>query len=160
MLCKAGINHAAAARKNRRSKAVPTLIVLLGISVLFLVKSANAQASADPSAYRLIGTVLAGEFTGAVIDEAAGGQTFYRLHEKLPDGSELFKVQPDSILLKTNDGGLYEIFIAHDTKAAAQQAAPQPQAVSPGPVIVTDKPAQKETFRDKRRRLRRAADEN
>jgi hypothetical protein len=112
-------------------------LAIIGLHIflsLILVARANAQPSADPSSLRLIGTVMAGRFTGAVLGDAKGEQTFYRLYENLPDGSQLVKVQRDHILVKRSDGAVYEIYIAHDTNTAVLQSAPPVVAAPPPPV--------------------------
>jgi hypothetical protein len=113
---------------------MPLLIALLIVvfAALFIINTADAQtaSASGPSSYRLIGTVEAGGFIGAVLDDAKGEQLFYRLHEKLPDGSEIVKVQNNRILVKKSDGALYELFTSHDMKTALQQSAP-----SAGPVV-------------------------
>src|SRR5512147_346231 len=104
-------------------------------SALFPAGIAGAQAAQglDPSSYRLIGTILANGHSGAVLVDSKGEQTFYRLHDTLPDGSTVAAVRSDSILVLRSDGTLYEIFIAHDTKSAVPQAGPPPGAVSVTP---------------------------
>ena len=64
-----------------------------------------AQASA-PSVYVLIGTIEGEHFSGAVLDSPENPQAFYRLNEKLPDGSRLVKVKHDSVSLKRSDGSV------------------------------------------------------
>jgi hypothetical protein len=85
---------------------MPLLLPLLLSSALFPVDTAGAQQAQgpDPSSYRLIGTITADGLTGAVLVDAKGEQTFYRLHERLQDGSQLAGVRSDSILLKRDDG--------------------------------------------------------
>jgi hypothetical protein len=80
-----------------------------------------AVASSD---LRLVGTVQSNTFSGAVLSDASGTQLFYRLHERLPDESQIVKVQSDSILLKRTDGMLYELFVTQETKAAVPASAP------------------------------------
>jgi hypothetical protein len=106
------------------STLVPAFSFLAIISLLAGSVSAQSGPNAAPgsasSTYRLIGTVEGGSFTGAVLDDTAGKQSFYRLRELLPDGSRVVKVRSDSILLKQVDGTLYELFITRDTKTAVQ----------------------------------------
>jgi general secretion pathway protein C len=68
------------------------------------------------SAYTLIGTIEGESFAGAVLADATNLQTFYRLGQKLPDGSQLVKVLRDKVALKRPDGSLAEIQIIDDTK--------------------------------------------
>jgi hypothetical protein len=89
----------------------------------------TSEPAAAQSTYRLIGTVEGGAFTGAVLDDAAaGGQTFYRLRETLPDGSQIVKVRSDSISVKRSDGMVYELYIIHDMKVSAPSAGPPASA--------------------------------
>ncbi len=106
------------------STLVPALAFLVITSLLAGSVSAQSGPNAAPgsasSTYRLIGTIEGGSFTGAVLDDTAGKQSFYRLRELLPDGSKVVKVRSDSVLLKQADGSLYELFITRDTKTAVQ----------------------------------------
>ena len=71
---------------------------------------AQLDASQPPSAFRLVGTIEGGPFTGAVIDAAGTPQAFYRLNEKLPDESQIVKVESDHIVLKWPDGTRTELY--------------------------------------------------
>jgi hypothetical protein len=133
-----------------KKKTVHTLVLLtLLISpALFLADGVDAQPvqslepprdpnaysptalPAAPSVFRLIGTVEGKAFAGAVLDDATGAQSFYRINDKLPDGSQVVKVQSDSISLKRDDGTAYELYITHDTKTVVPTKLP----VSAGPV--------------------------
>jgi general secretion pathway protein C len=73
----------------------------------------NAPA-AETVVYRLIGTVEGESFAGAVLEDSTG-QAFYRIHQKLPDGSQIVKVQRDRITLRRADGGSTEL-LSDDTK--------------------------------------------
>ena len=70
---------------------------------------------AESSLYRLIGTIEGDVFSGAVLEDASG-QTFYRIDQKLPNGSQIVKVQRDKITLKRSDGSTTEIQVVDDTK--------------------------------------------
>jgi hypothetical protein len=85
----------------------------------------DTDRTAVSSAYRLIGTVEGKAFAGAVLDDAAGVQTFYRLGDALPDGSQIVKVQSDSISFKRSDGTVYELYIFHDMKTAVPARSPE-----------------------------------
>ncbi len=74
-----------------------------------------SQASA-PSVYVLIGTIEGERFSGAVLDSTANPQAFYRLNEKLPDGSRIIKVKRDSVSLKQADGSVTVIEMVDETK--------------------------------------------
>jgi len=66
--------------------------------------------------YVLIGTIEGEQFSGAVLDSPANPQAFYRLNEKLPDGSRLIKVKRDSVSLKRADGSVAELQMLDETK--------------------------------------------
>ncbi len=122
------------------------LSVLAGAVVFFALlspHSASAQAASSP--YRLIGVIKAESFTGAVLADSAGGQVLYRIYDQLPDGSKLVRVANDSILLKSNDGVSYEIYIAHD------RLVPPNTPVNADRVVT---PAVQEGGRDERRAVR------
>ena len=80
--------------------------------------TADAQVTSQ-SGYSLIGTIQSRGFSGAVIGVAKGEQSFYRLGDKLPDGSQIVKVSEDTILLKGTDGSTYEMYVLHETKVTA-----------------------------------------
>lgn len=106
---------------------------LLAISALPAAGRAAAQQADATASFRLIGTVGSKGFSGAVLVDAAGAQTFFRLHDTAPDGSQLVAVGSDSISLKRPDGTRYELFIIHDTIAASSSrsaAYPVPAAPS------------------------------
>jgi hypothetical protein len=98
----------------------------------------GTDPAAVSSAYRLIGTVEGEVFTGAVLDDAAGTQIFYRVGDTLPDGSQIVKVQSDNISLKRSDGIIYELYITHDTKTAAPPMSPVNNAGPPTPRFTDD----------------------
>lgn len=78
-------------------------------------KGPSSAPAAETSVYKLIGTVEGGVFSGAVLEDTTG-QAFYRLHEKLPDGSQLVKVRRDRITLRRADGGTAELEVVDETK--------------------------------------------
>jgi hypothetical protein len=107
--------------------------LVLSTLILFLAcglsgRSIAQQPSADPAvasgSFRLIGTISSTPMQGAVLEDASGVQTFYRLHEALPDGSQCILVRNDHILLKRPDGAVYEVFISQNSKSAIQTLAP------------------------------------
>ncbi len=89
------------------------LICLLFFLPLSLIDQVYGQVAAQ-SGYKLIGTIHSGDFSGAVVIVAKGEQSFFRLFEKLPDGSQLVQVRDDSISLKATDGTLNDMFISHE----------------------------------------------
>ncbi len=75
----------------------------------------EGPAAAPAASYKLIGTVEGESFAGAVLEDA-GGQAFYRIGQKMPDGSMLGKVQRSRVTIKRAEGGTYDIEVADDTK--------------------------------------------
>jgi type II secretory pathway component PulC len=137
--------------------ALPLLLALLLSSVLFLADTAGAQPAQglDPSSFRLVGTIMAEGLIGAVIVDAKGEQTFYRLNEHLQEGSKLVGVRSDSILLERGDNTVYEIFIAHDTKTGVPQASPPPNAIPVTPEAAPERAVRQEPRPQKRIHNRR-----
>ena len=78
--------------------------------------SAAAPAAEVYTSYTLIGTIEGDVFSGAVLADTTNQQTFYRLNEKLPDGSKIVKVKRDAVTLKRADGSSVEVQIVDDTK--------------------------------------------
>jgi len=68
------------------------------------------------TAYTLIGTIEGEYFSGAVLADTTNQQAFYRLNQKLPDGSQIVKVRRDSVAIKRSDGSTVEIQIVDETK--------------------------------------------
>jgi type II secretory pathway component PulC len=112
----------------------PAIIRILFLAAAFYficpggIHYSSTSSAATASSPRLVGTVQGGPFSGAVFDDGTV-QTFYRLHEQLPDGSYLVKVRNDSILIKKDDGVLYEMFTTGTANSAAM-AVPSP-SISP-----------------------------
>lgn len=80
----------------------------------------SAPAAAPTVSYKLIGTVEGEQFAGAVLEDSAG-QAFYRMGQKLPDGSAIVKVMRDKILLRRSDGVTVPVEIVDDTKIVPVQ---------------------------------------
>lgn len=121
-------------------------------SIIFFTLSLDAEA-ANPSSYSLIGTIISRGFVGAVINDTNGEQSFYRLHEVLPDGMQIVEVRSDSISLKGESGTRYDIYINHDIKTVG--AASQSAYVSPSPpetAISKAKPVHQNRRRKTKRR--------
>jgi hypothetical protein len=97
------------------------LITIICTVLLFFVDSANAQIA---DSYRLIGVIRSTNFTGIVLSDSKGIQSFYRVSDKLPDGSQIVEVRSDSISLKGSDGTSYDMYISsymsdiHGTKTS------------------------------------------
>ncbi len=79
--------------------------------------------------YVLIGTIEGEHFSGAVLDSPANPQAFYRLNEKLPDGSRIVKVKRDSVSLKRADGSVTVVQMEDATKIV--MATPSAAAAAP-----------------------------
>ncbi len=104
------------------------LINLFAFLAFPLIGYANAPGI-TPAGYNLIGTIRSGYFSGAVIIVTKGEQSFFRLFDKLPDGSQIVGVRDDSISLRGTDGMLYDMYISHE-KIAGSTVSP-PSSYSP-----------------------------
>lgn len=105
---------------------VPLLITLIGIAAVLAgpLCSTVSIAWAQPlSAFRLVGTIEGGPFTGAVIDDTKNPQAFYRLNEKLPDESQIVKVKSDSVVLKWPDGTRTELYVTQGAGGGSSSVA-------------------------------------
>jgi general secretion pathway protein C len=76
--------------------------------------SSAPEAEALPE-YKLIGTMEGESFAGAVLEDSSG-QVFYRIQQKLPDGSKIIKVKRDKITLQRSNGSIIDIQVVDDTK--------------------------------------------
>jgi general secretion pathway protein C len=76
----------------------------------------SGAAPSASSEYRLIGTVEGESFSGAVLEDNAKVQAFYRLREKMPDGAMIVKVQREKITIRQADGVTIELQVADETK--------------------------------------------
>jgi hypothetical protein len=128
------------------------LLIYLSFTALLLtvqlsfVSPVNAEAAAQ-AGYSLIGTIRSGDFSGAVILVAKGEQSFFRLHEKLPDGSQIVKIRDDSISIKEADGTLYDMYISHE-RIAGSAASPSTNSYAsrPASMYVGPTPAQQKVI--------------
>ncbi len=111
-----------------------TALLLIIFSALFVPPSARA----DTGPYRLVGTIEGGQgFTGAVLDDSSGTQTFYRMSEALPDGSRIVKITSDTVAIKRSDGSTYNLFLLQTTKPGVVTARPAASpAMNPNPAPV------------------------
>jgi general secretion pathway protein C len=78
--------------------------------------SSGPAAVESYTAFTLIGTIEGEYFSGAVLADTTNQQAFYRLDQKLPDGSRIVKVKRDRVTLKRPDGSTVEIEIIDETK--------------------------------------------
>lgn len=79
-------------------------------------RGSSVSAAAATTAFRLIGTITGDVFSGAVLEDPQGVQTFYRLQEKLADGFQLVKVLRERVLLRNPAGGTVELQVVDDAK--------------------------------------------
>lgn len=77
--------------------------------------ASSAPPTAEISNYKLIGTVEGDSFAGAVLEDASG-QAFYRIRQKMDDGSQIVKVLRDRVTLRRPDGSTAELQIVDETK--------------------------------------------
>ncbi len=91
-------------------------------------KGPSSGPAAESSSFRLIGTIEGESFAGAVLEDSTG-QTFYRIHQKLPDGSMIVKVMRDKVSLRKPEGRTVDLVVADDTKIIA---VPKPGANGDG----------------------------
>jgi general secretion pathway protein C len=75
----------------------------------------SSGPAAESLSYRLIGTIEGESFAGAVLEDASG-QTFYRIHQKLPDGSTIVKVMRDKVTIRRSEGSTVDLQVVDDTK--------------------------------------------
>ncbi len=151
--------HEQQARGTNILRNFPHFIIAFSLVVLFSVVKVSAQTagSQTPS---LVGTIESGAFVGAVLSDAKGEQVFYRLKEKLPDGSQIVKVRANSISLKGADGTSYDMYISHDTKTVAS-AHRNLQADPYASGSIQKTPAERPpSFYERRRSLRRGQSSN
>lgn len=94
-------------------------------------KGPSGTASSEASAFRLIGTIESERFAGAVLEDAGGIQTFYRIFEKMPDGSQIIKVQRDRVTIRKADGGTVDVQVVDDARIVNVS---KPGAQGPGGV--------------------------
>lgn len=78
-------------------------------------KGPSSGPTVESSNYKLIGTIEGKSFSGAVLEDGSG-QTFYRIHQKLPDGSTIVKVMRDTITIKKPEGATMDLRVVDDTK--------------------------------------------
>jgi len=82
----------------------------------------SGPAAAETTSYKLIGTVEGAAFSGAVLEDSTG-QAFYRINQKLPDGSAIVQVMRNKVSLKRSDGVIVNLEQEDDTKIVPMKAA-------------------------------------
>jgi general secretion pathway protein C len=93
--------------------------------------SSGPAAAAPSVSYKLIGTVEGEQFAGAVLEDSTG-QAFYRINQKLPDGSAIVKVLRDKVTIRRSDGATVDVEVVDDTKIVTMQ---KPGATGGGPGV-------------------------
>lgn len=88
-------------------------------------KGPSGGPAVESVSYRLIGTIEGESFAGAVLEDTTG-QAFYRIHQKLSDGSVIVKVMRDKISIKKPDGPVIDIQVVDDTKIVSVQRSGGP----------------------------------
>ena len=78
-------------------------------------KGPSGRPAVESVNYRLIGTIEGQSFSGAVLEDTSG-QAFYRIHQKLPDGSTIVKVMRHKITIRKPEGPTIDIQVVDDTK--------------------------------------------
>ncbi len=78
-------------------------------------KGPSSGPAVESTNYKLIGTIEGESFSGAVLEDSTG-QAFYRMHQKLPDGSQIVKVKRDKVTLQRPDGSKVDIVLVDEDK--------------------------------------------
>jgi general secretion pathway protein C len=84
-------------------------------------KGPSSGPAVEATNYKLIGTIEGESFSGAVLEDSTG-QAFYRIHQKLPDGSQIVMVKRDRVTLQRSEGSKVDIVIVDDAKIVSGQA--------------------------------------
>ncbi len=80
----------------------------------------SGPAAAESLSYKLIGTIEGQQFAGAVLEDSTG-QSFYRINQKLPDGSTIVKVLRDKVSIRRSDGVMVGLEVVDETKIVSIQ---------------------------------------
>ncbi len=83
-------------------------------------KGPSSGPAAESVSYRLIGTVEGEQFAGAVLEDSTG-QAFYRINQKLPDGSAIVKVKRAKVSIRRPDGVIVNLDVVDETKIVTVQ---------------------------------------
>ncbi len=118
-------NHDRPALQMRRDMSAYTSILQRGLFGDGTVPSAGSgpgsrAAEAPTVDYKLIGTVEGEVFAGAVLEDKSG-QAFYKINQKLPDGSAMVQIIHDKVVIRRSDGATVNLEVADDTKIVAVQ---------------------------------------
>jgi type II secretion system protein C len=127
------VDHSAL--QSRRDLSAYSSILERGLFGDGTAPSVGSNATRVPTVnYKLIGTVEGERFAGAVLEDKSG-QAFYRINEKLPDGSAMVKIMRDRVVIRRSDGVNVNIDVVDDTKIVPVQ---QPGANGAGVKRVSD----------------------
>jgi general secretion pathway protein C len=85
-------------------------------------KGPSSGPAVESSSFKLIGTIEGEQFSGAVLEDSTG-QTFYRINQKLPDGSAIVKVMRDMVAIRRSDGVTVNLQIVDDTKIVTMHSS-------------------------------------
>lgn len=144
-------------------------IVLAGLRVPCMLSVSHAdntgkaaimplETGPDYRAGKLVGTMLSSGLSGAVFENAAGEQKFYRKGVTFSDGSRIVSVYSESIVVKTPEGTSVEYLVTRGTSGRSGTAP----ASLPAPAVETpsysgsqdqDESEIRKTLRGKRRRV-------
>ena len=83
-------------------------------------KGPSNNPASESVSYKLIGTVEGGQFAGAVLEDGTG-QAFYRINQKLPDGSAIVKVMRDRVSIRRSNGVTVNLDVVDETKIVTVQ---------------------------------------
>jgi len=115
------LDHDRSALQPRRDLSAYSSILERGLFGDGGAPSTGSGAAAVPTVnYKLIGTVEGEAFAGAVLEDKSG-QAFYRINQKLPDGSDMVKIMRDKVIIRRPDGAIVNLEVVDDTKIVAVQ---------------------------------------
>jgi len=130
------MNRTDDSRRSARERTVTKQVLIILFIVLLCCGLRMTSQAAE--SLRLIGMIKSSHFTGIVLSDAKGEQSFYRVSDKLPDGSQIVEVRSDSILLKGADGTSFAMFISHDMNNGRESKTMA--SVPPGAPLATPAP--------------------
>jgi hypothetical protein len=111
-------------RKRKTPRGIPVLPVILAALLVPLLGAAAPDTSATRSGQasvseqgpdyardRLVGTMRAGSFSGAVFEDPSGKQAFYRCGEMFSDGTRILAVKRRHIVVESAEGRRSEYYV-------------------------------------------------
>ncbi len=136
------LNRERPALQPRRDMSAYSSILERGLFGDGTVPSAGPSfgAAAVPTVdYKLIGTVEGDVFAGAVLEDKSG-QAFYKINQKLPDGSAMVQIMHDKVVIRRSDGATVNLEVTDDTKiVAVQQPSAGVKRLSNGKFVLDQK---------------------